>query len=408
MTVIATDGTKHQRVVSGMRSTGRLHLGNYHGALKNWIKLQYKYDCFFFAADWHALTTHYEKTLGIKNSTLNMIHDWLSAGLDPNACKLFIQSGVPEHAELHLLLSMIAPLGLLERVPTYKDQKIKLKEKDLLTYGFLGYSVLQSADVLLYKASYVPVGEDQVPHIELTRALARRFNYLYGKEHDVIDVAEVAVSKMGKKNTRLFYNLLKTYHKTGNIEFLKKGRALLSTQAHLSIDELERLYGFLDERGKIILPEPKPLLTCRSKFPGLDGRKMSKSYNNTIGLTESAESVEKKIKTMPTDPARVRRTDPGEPLKCPVWSFHEIYSTRKVQDWVQVGCRSVSIGCLDCKGELLVGILSEQKPILERAAEYQNNPSAVRIIVQQGIEKARDVAKNTLSEVRSAMGISYR
>ena len=338
--------TKQQRIVSGMRPTGRMHLGNYHGALKNWLKLQHEYDCFFFAADWHALTTEYEHPEGIAKLSLTMIQDWLAAGLDPNLCKIFIQSGVPEHAELHLLLSMITPLSWLERVPTYKDQQEKLKEKDLSTYGFLGYPLLQSADVLVYKTNFVPVGEDQVAHLELTREIARRFNFLFGREK-----------------------------------------------------------GSKDDSRTVILPEPQVLLTETPKFPGLDGQKMSKSYNNTIGLTEAPESVASKIKTMPTDPARVRRSDPGDPDKCPVWNLHKIYSTAEVKDWVNKGCRSAGIGCLECKGSVIDSIVAEQKPIIERAKEFEN-PALVHKIVKEATEKARDVAKKTLTEVRIAIGIA--
>jgi tryptophanyl-tRNA synthetase len=336
-----------------------------------------------------------------------MIIDCLSAGLNPKLCNIFIQSAIPEHAELHLLLSMITPLAWLERVPTYKDQQEKLKEKDLSTYGFLGYPTLQAADILIYKAGFVPVGEDQVAHIELAREIARRFNYLYGREVDFIDKVEIAINKMGKKNAKLFRQLMKQYQEQGDLAALEQGHALLNAQANLSIGECERLYGFLEGYGKIILPEPEPLLTKVSKFPGLDGRKMSKSYNNTIGLTESAKSVEIKIRTMPTDPARVHRTDPGEPFKCPVWQFHDIYSNEEVKNWVLEGCRSAGIGCLECKNQLLDAMAKEQEPIRERAMEYEENISLVRNIVQEGIENARDIAKATLQEVRTAMGISY-
>lgn len=399
---------ENRRVVSGMRATGAMHLGNYHGALKNWLTMQHEYECFFFIADWHALTTGYEDTKDIENNTWNMAVDWLAAGLNPKLCNIFIQSAIPEHAELHLLLSMITPLSWLERVPTYKDQQEKLKEKDLATYGFLGYPTLQAADVLIYKAGFVPVGEDQVAHIELVRQIARKFNHLYGKEVDFVERAELAINKMGNKDAKLFRKLMRQYQEKGDKEALEKGHALLNNQANLSIGARERLYGFLEGSGKIILPEPEALLTKTSKFPGLDGKKMSKSYHNTIGLTEDAKSVESKIKTMPTDPARVRRTDPGEPFKCPVWYLHEVYSTDEVKDWVLKGCRSAGIGCLECKGQLLESIFKEQEPIRERALEYKKNMSVVRNIVQEGTEKARDIAKTTLQEVRIAMGISYR
>lgn len=328
---------KKSRIVSAMRVTGRMHLGNYHGALKNWLKLQQDHNCFFFAADLHALTTNYEHPQGIAQDSLLMIQDWLAAGLDPKLCKIFIQSGVPEHAQLHLLLSMLTPLSWLERVPTYKDQQEKLKSKDLATYGFLGYPLLQSADILIYKPDFVPVGEDQVAHVELTREIARRFNYLY---------------------------------------------------------------------KEVILPEPQVLLTAQSKFPGLDGQKMSKSYNNTIGLTEDPESVAAKIKKMPTDPARIKRADPGDPEKCPVWSLHKIYSSTEVKEWVNAGCRSAAIGCLDCKKPLIDAIIAEQKPIIERSKEFEKNPNIVKKIIADATEEARDVAKQTLNEVNVAMGIA--
>lgn len=406
MTAISST-TENRRVVSGMRSTGRLHLGNYHGALKNWVTLQHQYDCFFFAADWHALTTHYEQTESIEQQTWDMIQDWLAAGLNPGACKIFIQSAVPEHAELHLLLSMLTPLTWLERVPTYKDQQEKLRELDLANYGFLGYPVLQSADVLIYKAGYVPVGEDQVAHIELTREIARRFNHLYGREPNFQERAEAAIAKMGKKNAKLFRTLMKKYQEQGDIESLEKGQALLNAQANLARGDIERLAGFLEGSGKIILPEPEALLTEVGKFPGLDGQKMSKSYNNTIGLTEEPKSVETKIRTMPTDPARVRRTDPGDPNKCPVWQLHEVYSESDTKQWVKQGCTTAGIGCLDCKGPLIDAIQKEQQPIIERSKEISANPEKVRSVITQGIEEARDVAKATLMDVRTAMGISY-
>lgn len=399
--------TENRRVLSGMRPTGQIHLGNYHGALKNWIQLQHQYDCYFFAADWHALTTHYESSHLIEQQTWDMLIDWLAAGLNPGSCKIFIQSGVPEHAELHLLLSMITPVGWLERVPTYKDQQEKLKELDLATYGFLGYPLLQSADVLIYKAAYVPVGEDQLAHLELTREVARRFNHIYGKEPDFQERAEAAIKKMGKKNAKLFQGSMKAYQEQGDMEALQKGRALLSAQSNLSMGETERLLGYLEGGGRVILPEPEALLSHTPKLPGIDGQKMSKSYNNTIYLTENPESVTQKIKKMPTDPARVRRSDPGEPEKCPVWKLHEVYSNDEVQKWVQKGCRSAGIGCLDCKGPLIDSIIAEQKPIIERAEEYKNNPQAVRQVIQQGTEEARDLARDTLLEVKQAMGIAF-
>ncbi|MCK5001956.1 MAG: tryptophan--tRNA ligase [Gammaproteobacteria bacterium] len=399
--------TQHQRVLSGMRPTGRLHLGHYHGVLKNWVNLQHEYECFFFAADWHALTTHYEDPSLIESSTWEMVIDWLAAGISPGAAKIFIQSKVPEHAELHTLLSMITPLGWLERVPTYKDQQEKLKEKDLATYGFLGYPLLQSADILVYKAGMVPVGEDQVAHVELTREVARRFNHLYGREPGFEEKAEQAVAKMGKKNARMFRECRKKYQEGGDQDSLDVAQALLDSQQNISIGDKERLFGYLEGSGKIILPEPKSLLTPASKMPGLDGQKMSKSYGNTIALRDEPDEISKKIRTMPTDTNRVRRTDPGDPAKCPVWQFHEVYSDEDTKDWVQEGCRSAGIGCVDCKQPVIDAVLVELKPIQERAREYEEDMGTVKAIVESGNEAARDVARDTLEEVRKAMGIAY-
>jgi len=398
----------HQRVLSGMRSTGKLHLGHYHGVLKNWVELQHEYECYFFIADWHALTTHYEDPSIIEDSVFQMAVDWLAAGVNPGSASIFVQSRVPEHAELHLLLSMITPLGWLERVPTYKDQQEKLKEKDLATYGFLGYPLLQSADILIYQASMVPVGEDQVSHVELTREVARRFNHLYGRELGYEEKAESAINKMGRKNAKLYKSLQKRYQEQGDAEALQTGRALIESQHNLSVGDKERLFGFIEGGGRIILPEPRPLLTPSSKVPGLDGQKMSKSYNNTIGLREDPESVEKKIKTMPTDPARVRLSDPGDPEKCPVWAFHLLYSSEDLKSWVQESCRSAAIGCLDCKRKIVDAIITEQKPIRERAQAYLDDPKTVKSILAEGSEEARDIARDTMEEVRQAMGLTYR
>lgn len=399
--------THNQRVLSGMRPTGKLHLGHYHGVLKNWLKLQHEYECFFFVADWHALTTEYENSGIIAESVWDMLIDWLAAGINPGSAKLFIQSQVPEHAELHLLLSMITPLGWLERVPTYKDQQEKLKEKDLATYGFLGYPLLQSADILIYRATQVPVGEDQVVHVELTREVARRFNHIYGREPGFEEKAESAVKKMGKKAAKLYHNLRKAYQEQGDHEALETARALLNDQQNITLGDRERLFGYLEGSGKIILPEPQALLTPASKMPGLDGQKMSKSYGNTISLREDPQEVEKKLRTMPTDPARVRRTDPGDPEKCPVWQLHLVYSNDEVKEWVQEGCRSAGIGCLDCKQPVIEAVQAELAPIRERAKEFIDQPQLVRNIVAEGSEEARDVARETLREVRSAMGLEY-
>lgn len=397
-----------RRVLSGMRPTGRLHLGHYHGVLKNWVKLQHEYECYFFAADWHALTTHYETPENIEQSVWDMLIDWLSAGVSSGSSTLFIQSQVPEHAELHLLLSMITPVSWLERVPTYKDQQEKLRDLDLATYGFLGYPLLQSADILTYRAGLVPVGADQVAHVEITREVARRFNHLYGKEPGFEERAEAAVHKMGKKAAKLYSKLRKAYQEQGDSEALDTARALLKEQQNITLADKERLFGYLEGGGKVILPEPQALLTPDSKMPGLDGQKMSKSYGNTITLRDTREQVDEKIRRMPTDPARVRRTDPGDPGKCPVYQLHQVYTDQATHDWVQQGCRSAGIGCLECKQPVIDAVCAELAPMQERANEFESNPDAVRLILNEGTERARDAARDTLSEVRQAMGLQYR
>ena len=399
--------SQYQRVLSGMRPTGQLHLGHYHGVLKNWVRLQHEHECFFFVADWHALTTHYEDPSIIADSVWDMVIDWLAAGVSPGSARLFIQSQVPEHAELHLLLSMMTPLSWLERVPTYKDQQEALKEKDLATYGFLGYPLLQSADILIYKAGQVPVGEDQVAHVELTREVARRFNHLYGRERGFEEKAEAAIKKMGKKNAKLYNSLRKRYQEQGEQEALATAQALLESQGNITLGDRERLFGYLEGGGRIILPEPQALLTEASKMPGLDGQKMSKSYGNTIPLRADPKQVEQDLRTMPTDPARVRRTDPGDPGKCPVWQLHEVYSNDETRKWVNEGCRSAGIGCIDCKQPVIDAVLAELAPIRERAQEYIDNPKLVRSIINEGNEAAREVARDTLEEVREAMGLAY-
>ncbi|MAS81915.1 MAG: tryptophan--tRNA ligase [Legionellales bacterium] len=391
-----------------MRPTGQLHLGHYHGVLKNWLELQQEYECFFFVADWHALTTEYEDPSIIEKNVWDMVIDWLAVGINPGSAKLFIQSRVPEHAELHLLLSMTTPLSWLERVPSYKDQQEKLSNKDLTTYGFLGYPLLQTADIIMYKAGYVPVGEDQVSHVELAREIVRRFNHLYGREHNFEEKVEAAIKKMGKKNARLYHNLRRSYQEKGESEALEKARALLESQQNISIGDRERLSGYLDGIGKAIFPEPQALLTPASKMMGLDGQKMSKSYGNTIPLRENPSVVEEKLRTMPTDPARVRLKDPGEPNKCPVWNLHQVYSDDDLKNWVVDGCTNAKIGCLDCKKPLIEAVLIEQQPIRERASEYMNDPEIVRGIIAEGCEAARDVARETLEEVRDSMGLIYR
>ena len=395
------------RVLSGMRPTGRLHLGHYHGVLKNWVDLQHQFECLFFVADWHALTTHYDTPEIIEQNVWDMVIDWLAAGVDPAQATLFIQSRIPAHAELHVLLSMITPLGWLERVPSYKDQQERLNEKDLSTYGFLGYPLLQSSDILIYRANRVPVGEDQAPHIEFTREITRRFNHIYGKEIGFKEKAEEAIKKLGSKKSKVYRELRDRYQEQGDDEALATARSLLDEQQNLSMGDRERLFGYLEGGGKMILTEPEALLTRASKMPGLDGQKMSKSYNNTIGLREDPASVTKKIRTMPTDPARIRRTDPGDPANCPVWQFHQIYSNAKTQDWVQQGCKSAGIGCLECKQPILEMVLAEQEPMHERARMYEEDPTLVRNIIADGCEKADKLAQETMRDVREAMGLNY-
>jgi len=396
------------RIVSGMRPTGRLHLGHYHGVLKNWIEMQHEYDCYFFVADWHALTTHYEAdSEAINDSIWEMVIDWLAVGVDPSRATLFIQSQVPEHAELNLLLSMITPLSWLERVPTYKDQQAKMKERDLATHGFLGYPVLQAADILLYHAAQVPVGEDQIPHIELTREIARRFNYLYGRETGFEEKAEEAIRKLGKRGAKLYRNFRNAYTERGDNEAIAKAHALLANNQNLTTAENERLYGYLEGGGRAILSEPEAILTRASKLPGLDGEKMSKSYRNTILLRDDPQRVEKEVRAMPTDPARVRRNDPGDPEKCPVWDLHKVYSSDDTRAWVEQGCRSASIGCVDCKQPLIDDLLKEQAMIAERAAPFIEDRTLVRNIIADGCEKARETADETMEQVRSSMNLDY-
>ncbi len=391
------------RVLSGMRPTGRLHLGNYHGALRNWVRLQYEYECFFFVADWHMLTTGYEDTSRLPEFVHEVLIDWLAAGLNPGVATLFVQSHVPEHAELHLLLSMLTPLGWLERVPSYKDQQEQLKDRDLATYGFLGYPLLQAADILVYRAQHVPVGEDQVAHVELTRETARRFNHIYGRETDFEEKVERAIKGLGGRNTTLYRQLRRKFQEAGDQEALERGRALVHSNTRLTLADRDRLLGYLEGTGVTILPEPQVLLTQTPKVPGLDGRKMSKSYGNTIELREDPQSVERKLRAMKTDPARARRTDPGEPERCPVWDLHKIYSGEDTRKWVAEGCRSAGIGCLECKQPVIDKVLAEVTEMRRRAQEYTENPELLRDIVAEGAEKARDAARETMEEVRRAM-----
>ncbi len=396
-----------ERVVSGMRPTGALHLGHFHGALKNWVRLQSEHPCLFFVADWHALTTHYDSPDVIGNNVWEMVIVWLAAGIDPQQSVLFIQSRVPEHAELHLLLSMVTPLGWLERVPTYKDQQEKLSDRDLSTYGFLGYPLLQAADILMYRAAWVPVGEDQVPHVEFTREIARRFNHLFGREPGFEDKAREAVKKLGSKRAKLYQELRTRYQEQGDDSALQQGRELLELAQNLSMGDRERLFGYLEGSRRIILAEPQALLTEASRMPGIDGQKMSKSYGNSIAMREDPESVRKKIRTMPTDPARVRRSDPGEPERCPVWQLHLVYSDDATREWVQTGCRSAGIGCLECKQPVIDAILAEQQGFHERAQPYLDDPSLLRNIIADGCDQARKIAQETMREVREAMGLAF-
>jgi len=391
-----------------MRPTGRLHLGHYHGVIKNWVQLQHEYDCFFFVADWHALTSSYDDAHDVEQNTFDMVVDWLAAGVNPGAATLFVQSRVLEHAELHLLLSMITPLSWLERVPSYKDQQVKLNDKDLGTYGFLGYPLLQAADILIYRAGNVPVGADQVAHVELTREIARRFNHLYGCEPGFEQQAEAAIGKMGKKAARIYKELRRGYVEQGDAEALERAQALLAEQANLSIGDRERLFGYLEGGGRIILPEPQALLNEYPTLPGLDGEKMSKSYQNTIALREAPDVVDEKIRTMKTDPARARRSDPGDPANCPVFSLHEIYSDSDTCKWVVEGCSSAGIGCVDCKKPLIEAVNVEQDIIRKRAEEFEDDPDVVHSILQEGADRARDAARETLEDVRAAIGIGHR
>lgn len=395
------------RVLSGMRPTGALHLGHYHGALKNWVRLQSDMDCFYFVADWHALTTHYESREVIEKNVYEMVIDWLAAGLDPNQCTIFLQSRLPEHAELFTLLAMGTPLGWLERVPTYKDQQDKLKDKDLSTYGFLGYPLLQAADILIYKAKYVPVGEDQASHVELTREAARRFNHLYGREIDGQARLQASLAKLPKDSAKRFEKSRKAFQETGDLKAQEGALGYIAQAPQLDAQDRERLEGYFKGTGKIILPEPQVLLTEASRLPGLDGAKMSKSYNNAIAIREEKSSLEHKVRRMPTDPARVKRTDAGDPERCPVWTFHKVYSSENTRQWVTQGCKSAGIGCLECKQPVIDGILAEQQPMLARAEPFIAHPQIVRDIVDAGTDRARVTARETMREVREAMGLNY-
>ena len=395
------------RVLSGMRPTGRMHIGHYHGALKNWLRLQEEYECLYFAADWHALTTHYETPERIEDSVWEMFVDWLAAGINPNRSTIFIQSRVVEHAELTLLLGMIAPVGWLERVPTYKEQQQKLGDRDLTTFGFLGYPVMQAADILIYRANMVPVGEDQVSHLELVRELARRFNHIYGREADFEEKAKAAIKKLGSKRAKRYAQLRTAFQEQGDEAALETARDMLDGAQNLALGDRERLFGYLEGSRRVILPEPHSLLTDTPRVPGTDGQKMSKSYDNAIFLREDPATITTKVRTMQTDPARVHRSDPGTPEKCPVWSLHQIYSDQPTRDWVHNGCTTAGIGCLDCKQPVIDAIIAEQRPLHERAQKYLDDPSLVRAIVADGCERARKLAEETMRDVREAMGLSY-
>jgi tryptophanyl-tRNA synthetase len=395
------------RVLSGMRPTGRMHIGHYHGALKNWLRLQEEYDCLYFAADWHALTTHYETPERIEDSVWEMFIDWFAAGINPTRSTIFIQSRVVEHAELTLLLGMMAPVGWLERVPTYKEQQQKLADRDLTTFGFLGYPVMQAADILIYRANMVPVGEDQVSHLELVRELARRFNHIYGREPDFEEKARAAIKKLGSKRAKRYAQLRTAFQEQGDQAALETAREMLDEAQNLALGDRERLFGYLEGSRRVILPEPHPLLTDTPKVPGTDGQKMSKSYDNAIYLREDPATITTKVRTMQTDPARVHRSDPGTPEKCPVWSLHQIYSDQTTRDWAHNGCTTAGIGCLDCKQPVIDAIIAEQRPLHERAQKYLDDPSLVRAIVADGCERARKLAEETMRDVRDAMGLSY-
>ena len=395
------------RVLSGMRPTGRMHIGHYHGALKNWVRLQEEHECLFFAADWHALTTHYEAPEDIAASVWEMMIDWLAAGLDPARSTLFVQSQVMEHAELTLLLGMMTPIGWLERVPTYKDQQQKLADKDLSTYGFLGYPVMQGADILIYRANMVPVGEDQVSHVELVREMARRFNHIYGREPGFEDKAKAAIKMLGAKKARKYNELRTAFQEKGDERALEAAQALLNDTQNLAMGDRERLFGYLEGSRRMILPEPEALLTDNPKVPGLDGQKMSKSYGNAILMREDPAEVTRKVRTMQTDPARVKRTDPGNPELCPVWPLHKIYSRDATREWVVKGCTTAGIGCLECKQPVIDAIIKEQVPLHERAQKYIDDPTQVRNIVADGCERARKLAEETMRDVRGAMGLAY-
>jgi len=399
---------RRKRVLSGMRPTGRLHIGHYFGALSNWIRMQEEYDCFFFVADWHALTTHYaEDTRLVPQNTLEIATDWLAAGLDPEKCIMFVQSRVLEHAELHLLLSMVTPLSWLERVPTYKEQIEQLKDKDLSTYGFLGYPLLQAADIVIYEADLVPVGEDQVPHVELTREIVRRFNFYYG--------FRIREELLAPENRKVLEGILQPY---GESRLLPESAASLNPDQESKIlgvlmgdakdggvenflEKFREYRKFFDNRK--VLREPGVMLTETPRFPGTDGRRMAKSYDNAIWLSESDESIRAKTKVMMTDPARKRRQDPGNPDVCPVFSWHKLFSPPETIAWSDQGCRTAAIGCIECKAAMADNLIRWIEPIRARRREYEADPERVREILHEGSNKARKVATRTMRRVREAV-----
>lgn len=395
------------RILSGMRPTGRLHLGHYHGALKNWIKLQYQYDCFFMVADLHSLTTNYDETRAIEENIYNTVIDWLACGVDPAQSIIFVQSQVPAHFELYLLLSMITPIGWLERVPTFREQIEKLSHKDIETIGFLAYPLLQAVDVLLYHGKFVPVGEDQVPHVELIREVARRFNYLYGRELGFEEKAREVIKKLGTKKAQLYEDLLTKYQQNGDESALEQAKFMLNDTGILTNGERDRLVAFLENKSKIVLTEPQALLTDTPKLLGLDGQKMSKSYGNTIFLRENIDNITSKINSMQTDPARVRRVDIGNPQKCPVWNLHKVYSNSEIKEYVVKGCTTASIGCLECKKPLIDAINAEQRKFEEQAQVYLEDPNMVKNILADGAQRANEIANATIVEIKKAMNINY-
>ncbi len=390
-----------------MYPSGRLHLGHYRGVLQNWLKLQHEYECLFFVADWHALTRSYETPRELAKSTREMLIDWLAVGIQPGSATLFMQSRVPQLAELHLLLSMLTPLSWLKRSPGFKDHQLQLKEQDLLTYGMLGYPLLQSADILLYRAGLVSVGGGQDAHVEIARDVAKRFNHLYGREPDFEAMAELAIARMGRKLATLYRKLRQAYMEQGDNEALQTARALLEDQYNLSIADRERLLGYLEGAGRVLLPEPQVLREDTITVPGLDGERMSASAGNVIELRESPESISEKLMRMPTDPARCRRNDPGDPARCPVWQWHQVYSEGSVCEWAQEGCRSAAIGCVDCKRPLIDSVIEELSPVRERAREYEGDPDLLRAILSEGSERARDEAQQTMIEIHNALGMDF-